>query len=149
LSLTAAGRKKNPNNNAFRCSLSSQKIYSLTRYIGGQKSTSSRVPIHVSTGVLPLAIKALLVTFMELFKITSLQLVEGKPGTWVAGQTSKKLIRVTVAEWLQLDVPKCLPHNLSHRWQWWESMGERDALSHIEELLTWGHLGKRRKPLLV
>jgi hypothetical protein len=35
--------------------------------------------------------------------------------------------------------------DLSHKWQWWESMGERNAVSHIEDLLTWGCLGKRRK----
>jgi hypothetical protein len=26
-------------------------------------------------------------------------------------------------------------HNLSHRWQWQESKGERNALSHVEFLL--------------
>jgi hypothetical protein len=40
------------------------------------------------------------------------------------------------------------PHDLSHRWQYQKSMGERDALSHIEDLLTWRGLGKRRKTLL-
>jgi hypothetical protein len=49
---------------------------------------------------------------------------------------------------MQPDVTKCLPHDLSHRWQWWDNTGERDAFSHIEYLLTWGHLAKRRKPLL-
>jgi hypothetical protein len=57
------------------------------------------------------------------------------------------MIRITLEEWLQPDVPKYLPHDLSHRWQWWESIGDRDALSHIQDLLTWGHLNKRRKPL--
>jgi hypothetical protein len=38
----------------------------LTGYIGGQKSTSLRVPIHTSTGVLPLAMQALLVTIEPL-----------------------------------------------------------------------------------
>jgi hypothetical protein len=61
---------------------------------------------------------------------------------------AKKLIRVTLAGWLQLDEPKCLPYDLSHRWQWWKSMGEREILSHVEYLLTWGCLDKRRKPLL-
>jgi hypothetical protein len=35
-------------------SLLKKNMY-LTRYIGGQKSTSSRVPVYVSTGILPLA----------------------------------------------------------------------------------------------
>jgi hypothetical protein len=35
-----------------------------------------------------------------------------------------------------------------HRWQWWNSTGERDALSHKEDFLARGCLGKRRKPLL-
>jgi hypothetical protein len=49
----------------------------LTGYIGEQKSTSSRVPIHASKGVLLLAMQALLVTLIELFfLITSIQLVE-------------------------------------------------------------------------
>jgi hypothetical protein len=52
-------------------------------------------------------------------------------------------------EWLQLDIPKYLPQDLSHRWQGWESMGEKDALSYIEYLFTWEQLGKRRKPLLM
>jgi hypothetical protein len=29
-----------------------------------------------------------------------------------------------------------------------ESTEERNTLSHVEDLLTWEHLGKRRKPLL-
>jgi hypothetical protein len=37
---------------------------------------------------------------------------------------------------------------LSHRWQWQESIGQRDTLSHIKDLLNWGCLGKRGKLLL-
>jgi hypothetical protein len=53
----------------------------LTGYTGGQKSTSSKVPVHASTGILPLAMQALLVTLEPLidkssYYITSLQLVE-------------------------------------------------------------------------
>jgi hypothetical protein len=32
--------------------------------------------------------------------------------------------------------------------QWQESTGERIAISHTEDLFSWGCLGKRRKPLL-
>jgi hypothetical protein len=47
---------KKKKNNAFTCSLSFHRKYIyLTGYIGGQKSTSSGVPIHASAGVLPLA----------------------------------------------------------------------------------------------
>jgi hypothetical protein len=53
-------------NNEFRCSLFSQKIY-VSQDIGGQKSTSSRVPVHTSKGVLSLDMQALLVTLIELF----------------------------------------------------------------------------------
>jgi hypothetical protein len=54
-----------------------RKHICLTGYIGEQKSTSSRVPIHASKGVLLLAMQALLVTLIELFVlITSVQLVE-------------------------------------------------------------------------
>jgi hypothetical protein len=42
-----------------------KKHICLTGYIGEQKSTSSRVPIHASTGLLPLAMQALLVTLIE------------------------------------------------------------------------------------
>jgi hypothetical protein len=55
---------------ASRCSLSlsfHKKHVCLTKYIGGQKSTSSGVPIHASTAVLLLAMQALLVTLIELF----------------------------------------------------------------------------------
>jgi hypothetical protein len=53
---------------ASRCSLSfHRKHICLTGYIGEQKSTSSRVPIHASTGVLLLAMQALLVTLILLF----------------------------------------------------------------------------------
>jgi hypothetical protein len=38
-------------------------------YIEGQKSISLGVPIHASTGVLFLAMQALLVTLIELFII--------------------------------------------------------------------------------
>jgi hypothetical protein len=38
--------------------------------------------------------------------------------------------------------------NLSNRWQRQDSIGEKAALSHIEDLLTWGHVGKRKKLLL-
>jgi hypothetical protein len=55
---------------AFRCALSlslslslNKKHVCLTEYIGGQRSTSSGVPIHASIG----AIQALLVTLIELF----------------------------------------------------------------------------------
>jgi hypothetical protein len=54
--------------NAFRHALSFHRKYIFLKgYIGGQKSTSSRVPIHTSAGVLPLAMQALLVTLIELF----------------------------------------------------------------------------------
>jgi hypothetical protein len=54
-----------------------KKHVCLTRYIGRQKSTSSGVPIHASTGVLLLAMQALLVTLIAFFfLITSIQLVE-------------------------------------------------------------------------
>jgi hypothetical protein len=58
---------------ASRCSLSShslsfhKKHVCLTAYIGGQKSTSSGVPIHASTGVLLLAMQAFLVTLIVIF----------------------------------------------------------------------------------
>jgi hypothetical protein len=46
-------------------------------------------------------------------------------------EQAKKLIMVTLARWLQLDIPKCLPHDLRHRWPLLvhtrESMGERDT----------------------
>jgi hypothetical protein len=62
LSLNTVKKKK-----AFRYSLSSYKKYiCLIGYIGGQKSTSSRVPVHASAGVLPLALQALLVTLEPL-----------------------------------------------------------------------------------
>jgi hypothetical protein len=49
-------------------SLSShRKHICLTGYIEGQKSTSSGVLIHASTGVLLLAMQAFLVTLIELF----------------------------------------------------------------------------------
>jgi hypothetical protein len=49
----------------------------LTGYIGEQKSTSSRVPIHASKGVLLLAMQALLATLIRvIFLITSIQLEE-------------------------------------------------------------------------
>jgi hypothetical protein len=51
---------------AFRLSFHKKHIC-LTEYIGGQKFTSSGVPIHVSTGVLLLAMQVLLVTLIELF----------------------------------------------------------------------------------
>jgi hypothetical protein len=63
---------------ASRCSLSLHKKHiCLTEYIREEKSTSSAVPIHASTGILLQAMQALLVTLMELFfLITSVQLVE-------------------------------------------------------------------------
>jgi hypothetical protein len=44
-----------------------KKYICLTGYIGEQKSTSSGIPIHASTGVLLLAMQALLITLIELF----------------------------------------------------------------------------------
>jgi hypothetical protein len=49
------------------------------------------------------------------------------------GKAATKLIRVTLVGWLQLDILKCFPHDLSNWWQWWKSMRERDALSHMED----------------
>jgi hypothetical protein len=59
-------------------SLFMKSMKSLTGYIGGQKSTSSGVPIHASKGVLLLAMQALMATLIEFFffLITSIQLVE-------------------------------------------------------------------------
>jgi hypothetical protein len=60
-------------------------------YMGEQKSTSSGIPIHVSTGVLPLAMQALLVSLIELFlnyKPSAAGTVD--PGTWVADKQAKK-----------------------------------------------------------
>jgi hypothetical protein len=76
---------------------------------------------------------------MELFLNYKPSTGRGEPSTWIAGQTGKSVGAAATR------VNKYLPHNLSHRWQWRESSGERDALSHIEFLLTWGHLCKRRK----
>jgi hypothetical protein len=47
------------------------------------------------------------------------------------------LVRGFLWGWLQ-------PENLNVL----HNQGERDALSHVEFLLIWGHLGKRRKLLL-
>jgi hypothetical protein len=63
----------------------------LTGFIGGQTSTSSKVPIHASTGVLPLAMQTLLVTLIELFLNYKASASRGEPGTWVARQTGKKI----------------------------------------------------------
>jgi hypothetical protein len=85
LSLTAEKKK-----NAVRHSLSFHRKYiHLTGYRGGQRSISSGVPIHTSTGVLPLAVEALLVTLIELFLNYKPSAGRGEPGTWVAGQTGK------------------------------------------------------------
>jgi hypothetical protein len=71
-------------NNAFGCSLSFHRKYiCLTGYVGGQKSTSSGVPIHTSTGVLPLAMQDLLVTLVELFLNYMPSAGRGEPGNWV------------------------------------------------------------------
>jgi hypothetical protein len=53
------------------------------------------------------------------------------------------LVRGIPVGWLQPEYLKVL-HDLSHRWQWQETVGERDTLSHVEFLLTWGCLSKRR-----
>jgi hypothetical protein len=45
-------------------------------------------------------------------------------------------------------VPKCLPYDLSHKLQWWESMGEKNTFSHVEDLLIWGCLANRKLKLL-
>jgi hypothetical protein len=119
----------------------------LTGYIGGQKSTSSGVPIHASAGVLPLAMQALLVTLIELFLNYKPSAGRGEPGTWVTGQTDKtKSIKdwskVISVGWLH---PKYLEilHNLSHRWQWQEQGREQRPLP-LQLLFIWGHLDKRR-----
>jgi hypothetical protein len=44
-----------------------RKHICLTEYIGGQKPTSSGIPIHASKGVLLLAMQALLVTLIVIF----------------------------------------------------------------------------------
>jgi hypothetical protein len=83
-------KKKKTKNNAFRCSLSFHRKYiHLTGYTGGQKSTSSRVPIHASTEVLPLDMQALLVTLVEPFLNYKPSAGTGEPGTWVTRQTGK------------------------------------------------------------
>jgi hypothetical protein len=75
---------------AFRCTLSFHKKHvCFTGYIGGQKSTSSGVPIHASAGVLPLVMQALLVTLTELFLNYKPLAGKGEPGTWITGQTGK------------------------------------------------------------
>jgi hypothetical protein len=64
-----------------------KKHICLTGYIGGQKSTSSGVPIYASAGVLPLAMQALLITLIELLQAFSWW--KRTMPTWVAGQTGK------------------------------------------------------------
>jgi hypothetical protein len=84
LSLTT-GKK-----NAIRHSFSFHRKYiCLIGYIREQKSTSSGVPIHASTGVFPLAMQALLVTLIELFLNYKPSACRGEPGTWVARKTGK------------------------------------------------------------
>jgi hypothetical protein len=41
-----------------------------------------------------------------------------------------------------------LPMTLATGGSWWDSKGERDALSHIEDLHTWGRLDKGKNLLL-
>jgi hypothetical protein len=53
------------------------------------------------------------------------------------------LVRGFPEGWLHLENLKVLP-DLTHRWPWQKSKGEQDALSHVEFLLIWGRLGKRR-----
>jgi hypothetical protein len=75
---------------AFRHSLSFHKKHiCLTGYIGGQKFTPSEVPIHASSGVLPLAMQTLLVTLIELFLNYKPSTGRGEPGTWVTGHMGK------------------------------------------------------------
>jgi hypothetical protein len=124
-----------------------KKHICLTRYIGGQKSNSSGVPIHAFAGVLPLATQALLVTLIELFLNYKPSAGRGEPGTWVSGQTSKsKSIRdwskVILVGWMHPKYLKIL-HDYSHRWQWQEERREGCPLP-LEFLLIWGHLDKRR-----
>jgi hypothetical protein len=82
---------------------------------GTKKSTSSKVPIHASTGVLPLAMQTLLVTLIELFLNYKPSAGRGEPGTWVARQigkirqTDKKIDQGQSSGWLQSD------H--SYKWQ--------------------------------
>jgi hypothetical protein len=49
-----------------------------------------RRPTHASARVLPLTIKALLVTLIELFLYYKPLAGRGEPGTWVTGQTGSQ-----------------------------------------------------------
>jgi hypothetical protein len=78
--------------------------------------------------------QALLVTLIELFLNYKSLDGRGEPGTWVAGQTGKSKYRrnwsgFILVGWLHLEYLKIL-HNLSHKWQWQDSKGEMDTLSH-------------------
>jgi hypothetical protein len=78
-----------------------------------------------------------LVTLIEMFLNYKLSTGREKPGTWVTRQTSKakqigkKIDKGHSSGVAVAGVPKCLPHDLSHKWQRWESMGERNTPSHI------------------
>jgi hypothetical protein len=93
------------------------------------RETSSEVPIHASAEVLTLALQALLDTLIQLFLNYKSSAGRGEPGTWFAGQIGKSK---QITDWSK-DIL------VSGR-----SKGERDTLSHIEFLLIWGCLAKRR-----
>jgi hypothetical protein len=106
----------------------------LTGYIGGQNSTSSKVPDHSSTGVLPLAMQALLFTLIECFLNYKPLADRGEPGTWVTRQIRKKIDQGHSSNVAAAGYTYCLPHDLRHRWQWQESTRKRAVLSHVNTL---------------
>jgi hypothetical protein len=89
-SLTTTTTTTTTKKNAFRRSLSFyRKNIFLISYIGEQKLTSSRVPIHASAGVLPLSKVTLLVTLIKLF-LNYKHLVEKNQVSGFQGKQAKQ-----------------------------------------------------------
>jgi hypothetical protein len=108
-----------------------RKHICLTGYIGEQKSTSSRVPIHAFTGVLLLAMQALLVTLIELF--FNYKHSAGGRELGLPGSRANRQIKIDERSSQGVgatEISICKPSTTLPTSDSGRSKGERDALSH-------------------
>jgi hypothetical protein len=74
-----------------------------------------------------------LVTLIELFLNSKPSFGRGEPRqTGKAKQIDKKIDQGHSGGAAATGIPKCLPHDLSHRWQWWESPPLHRVSPHLE-----------------